>query len=161
MHGRFRRASGPVPVIADVRHNNMAFIPQGAEWYVADLVEEIRVAGRKRQTIYVNTVLIKADSPEAAFRKALCLGKKGNTRYKNTYGENVSCRFHGIRELNVVHEPIEDGCELFFRSKPRMTAEGIARMVSKKADLAVFRSTKTSTKGRSFPQSIADELFKK
>jgi len=145
----------------DVRKRNMAFIPPDAEWYVADLVEEIHVAGRKRQTIYVNTVLIKADSPEAAFKKALRIGKSGNTKYKNTYGEQVSCRFHGLRELNVVHEPIEDGCELFFRSKPNMTPEGIERMVSKKSDLAVFRLTKATTKGRSFPRSIADELKKK
>jgi len=139
----------------------MAFIPSDAEWYVADLVEEIHVIGRKRQTIYINTVLIKAASPDEAFRKATRIGKNCNTKYKNTYGEQVICRFHGIRELNVIHEPLEDGCEILFRSKPNMTQEGIKRMVSKRSDLAVFCLTKASTRGRSFPKSIAYELKKR
>lgn len=139
----------------------MAFIPPDAEWYVADLVEEIHVTGRKRQTIYINTVLIKASSPQEAFRKAIRIGKKGNTQYRNTYGERVICRFHGIRELNVVHDPLEDECEIFFRSKPNMTPEGITRMITKKGDLAVFRLTRATTKGRLFPKSIADKLRKR
>jgi len=139
----------------------MAFIPSDAEWYVADLVEEIHVTGRKRQTVYINTVLIRAASPDEAFKKATRIGKKSNTKYKNTYGELVVCRFHGVRELNVIHEPLEDGCEIFFRSKPNMTQEGIKRMVSKRADLAVFRVTRATTRGRSFPKSIADELKKR
>jgi Domain of unknown function (DUF4288) len=87
----------------------MAFIPKGALWYIADVVEELRVAGRKRQTVYINTILIKASSPEDAYVKSLKVGREANVSYKNMYGEKVDCRFRGLLNLNVIHEELGDG----------------------------------------------------
>src|SRR5580765_1915286 len=44
----------------------MAHVPKDAEWFLADLVQEIRVAGRRRNVVHVNHVIIHARSPEEA-----------------------------------------------------------------------------------------------
>ena len=139
----------------------MAFIPPDAEWYVADLVEEIHVTGRKRQTVYINTVLIRADSPEEAYKKAFKMGKEGKTNYKNLNGETFHCRFRGISELNVIHDELGDGCEISYRSKPSMTENGIKKLVSSKSNLAVFRAIKPKNMKNHFPASIAIALNKR
>ena len=139
----------------------MAFIPKDAQWYVADLVEEIRVTGRKRQTVWINTVLIRADSPAEAHKEALKLGKGGETKYKNLNGQSVHCRFRGIFELNVIQDQLGHGCEIFYRSKPSMTEKGIKRLVRPKSDFAVFRPIKPQNKQNHFPARIAAELEKR
>jgi hypothetical protein len=136
----------------------MAFIPNDAEWYVADLIEEIRVAGRRRNTVWINTVLIEANSPEDAYRKSLEVGRSGNTSYKNVYGERVSCKFRGIFQLNVIYEELKHGCELFFRSKPPLAESGIKRLLRKKQDLAVFSDFRPHTNKRLISKRVADEL---
>lgn len=136
----------------------MAFIPPDAKWYAADLVEEIRVPGRRRNHVWINTVLIRADSPQEAYDKALQLGRNGNTSYKNIYGAKVICKFRGIRELNVIHDALEHGCELFFRSKS-LTEKGIRRQISKKQDLGVFQAIRRMKGWKNmYPKNISDEL---
>ena len=139
----------------------MAFIPPNAKWYVADLVEEIRVPGRRRNHVWINTVLIRADSPEEAYRKSLQLGRDGNTSYKNISGQKVVCKFRGIKQLNVIHDSLEHGCELFFRSK-LLAEDGIKRQVSKKQSLAVFQTLRRMRAWKTFfPKKIADKLTKR
>lgn len=116
----------------------MAFIPKGSLWYIADVVEELHVVGRKRQTVFINTFLIKASSPEEAYTQSLKVGRNANVSYKNMYGEKVDCRFRGLLNLNVIHEELGHGCELFYRTKPRLTPKGIQRLITKKNDLGVF-----------------------
>jgi hypothetical protein len=53
----------------------MAFIPEGAKWYLAELVQELRVAGDSRNVIWRNLTLVRADSPEHAYQEALRLGR--------------------------------------------------------------------------------------
>lgn len=48
-----------------------AFNPKDAKWYLADLVVVIRVGQRKRVTVHVNTVLVRANTPGEAFKKAV------------------------------------------------------------------------------------------
>jgi hypothetical protein len=92
----------------------MGFIPKNAKWYLADLVEEIRVAGERRNVVHTNRTLIRADSPEEAHKKAVALGKGGDTKYKNLAGKTVTIRFRGIRELDVIHDELEHGAEIAF-----------------------------------------------
>lgn len=135
----------------------MAFIPKGALWYIADIVEELRVEGRKRQTVFINTFLIRASSPEDAYTKSLEVGRDANTSYKNMYGEKVDCRFRGLLNLNVVHEELGHGCELFYKSKTRLTLIGIRRLITKKRDLAVFADIPPLHK-QHFPKRIAEKI---
>ena len=138
----------------------MAFIPKGAFWYIASVVEELHVAGRKRQTVFINTFLIKASSPEEAYARSLKVGRDANVSYKNMYGEKVDCRFRGLLDLNVIHEELGDGCELFYRTKPRLTPQGIRRLITKKNELAAFADIPQKNQ-RHFPKKIAEELSRR
>jgi Domain of unknown function (DUF4288) len=61
----------------------MGYIPRKAKWYVAEIVEQIRVEGDPRYLVHTNTVLIRGDSPEEAYAKAVELGTDGQASYEN------------------------------------------------------------------------------
>ena len=44
----------------------MGYIPPDAKWYLADIVEQATIEDDPRRVIPINTILIHADSPEAA-----------------------------------------------------------------------------------------------
>src|SRR3954453_18231583 len=92
----------------------MGFIPQGARWDIAGLVLEHTIEGDHRNVIHVNTHLIEADSPEEAYRKADALGRAGEQDYANTEGKQVRITFQGLRDLDVIHDDLVDGAELFY-----------------------------------------------
>lgn len=87
----------------------MGFIPKDAHWYLADVVMEHRIEGDAQNVVHVNTHLVEAGSPDEAYVKALALGRGGEHDYENTDGRQVRVLFRGLRELNVIHEPLEDG----------------------------------------------------
>src|SRR5262249_26907387 len=96
------------------RFLNMAYIPDTATWYIAEIVEEISVETDPRKVIHRNTVLMNATSPEEAYSRSIELGKATETSYENPAGNRVSVRFRGLRDLIVVHDRLEHGAELFF-----------------------------------------------
>ena len=55
----------------------MGYIPEDAKWYLADIVLQIAVDDDPRSVVHINLVLIRADSPEEAYEKALALGAEG------------------------------------------------------------------------------------
>ncbi len=116
----------------------MAFIPKDAKWFLAELVEEIRVQGRKRNIVHINYTLIEANSPEVAYQKATELGKECNTEYRNESGKKVTIRFKGLRNLDVIHDPLEHGCELLYVEKLGVSPEGLSKLVRKKNELEAF-----------------------
>jgi hypothetical protein len=91
----------------------MGFIPKDARWYLAGLVLEHTVEGDPRNVVHVNTHLIEADSPDEAYQKANALGRAGELEYANSDGKQVRVAFRGLRDLDVIHEDLEDGAELF------------------------------------------------
>ena len=116
----------------------MAYIPENAEWFWADLVEEIRVEGSKRNIVHINCVLIRATSPEEAYTRALKRGKAGNQTYTNPAGKKVSIRFRGLRNLDVIHDDLEDGCEIMFSEKLGVSEAGIQKLIASKEQLEAF-----------------------
>jgi len=116
----------------------MAFIPDGAKWYLADLVVAISVGSRKKVTVHVNTVLVRADSPTEAHEKALALGRQEELRYENAQGEKVRFRFLGLRDLNVIHDELEHGCELIYSERLGRTMSQAKALVSRRSQLGVF-----------------------
>jgi hypothetical protein len=116
----------------------MAYIPKDAQWFLAQHVEEIRVQGHKRNIVHINYVLIRARTPKDAYQKALILGKRGNAKYKNPEGKNVTVRFLGLRDLDVIPFPLEHGCEIMFTERLGVTEAGIRRLVRKKSELEAF-----------------------
>ncbi len=116
----------------------MAYVPKDAEWFLAKLVEEFRVQGYKRNAVHINYVLIQAKTPTAAYRKAIELGKRSNNTWKNPGGKTVTHRFLGLRELDVIHDPLEHGCEIMYIERLGMSRVGLRKLVRKKKELEAF-----------------------
>jgi hypothetical protein len=62
----------------------MAYIPKDAEWFIADLVEEIRIQGSKRNVVHINSILVRANTPNKAYKKAIKFGKESNIKYETS-----------------------------------------------------------------------------
>jgi Domain of unknown function (DUF4288) len=116
----------------------MAYIPADAEWYLADVVIEIQVEGHPESIVHTNTMLIRAGSPEEAYEKALKLGEASEMEHQNIVGSKVTFRFRGLRDLNVIHDKLEDGSELVYHEQSVTDKHAITRWVTPKGQLAVF-----------------------
>jgi hypothetical protein len=54
----------------------MSYIPPDARWYLVEIVEEFRIESEPDNIVHTNMVLVRADSPEEAYRTHLPWGKK-------------------------------------------------------------------------------------
>ena len=106
-------------------------------WYVSELIVVCRVGKLpKGKPLYDRQIkVLRASDDEAAYRRALQLGKKENHSYKNSAGEQVYWRFAGIGNLEALQdEQISDGTEIHSqleRGDPK-------RKIRRKRDLTVF-----------------------
>jgi hypothetical protein len=82
--------------------------------------------------------LVRADSPDEAYEKAMALGKRGNTKYRNPGGKTVTIRFRGLKELNVIHDELEHGSEIAFSRDVGVSEKRIKKWISSKRKLGVF-----------------------
>jgi hypothetical protein len=122
----------------------VGYIPEGAEWYLADLVVEISVEAELRTVLHINTVLVHANDAEKAYEKALSFGKRSiGEPYRNSAGALVTMSFLGLRELAVIHEPLEDGAELFYEEHVGLTPEKTRQLILEKSQLSVFAPLQT------------------
>ncbi|MDQ3117110.1 MAG: DUF4288 domain-containing protein [Verrucomicrobiota bacterium] len=116
----------------------MAYVPDDAHWFLANLVEEIQVEGAKRNVVHINYVIVEAASPEDAYKRAIKIGKQANQSYVNTHGKRVTIRFRGLNNLDVIHDPLEHGCEIMFRETLGLSESAIQKLLSLKGKLEVF-----------------------
>ena len=138
----------------------MGFIPKGARWYLAGLMLEHTIEGDARNVVHVNTHLIEADSPEEAYQKANALGRRGEMEYANTDGKPVRVAFRGLRDLDVIHDELEDGAELFFEECVGIPEDDLAGWVKPKEELAVFAPRPVrSDRPNYLPEEFADLLL--
>jgi hypothetical protein len=117
----------------------MAYIPKDAEWFLAELVEEFVVHGYKRNAVHINYVLIQARTPDEAYSKAIKLGRQHQGTWKNPAGQTVTHRFVGLRDLDVIYDPLEHGCEIMFIERLGLSRAGLRKLVRKKKQLEAFR----------------------
>jgi hypothetical protein len=117
----------------------VAYIPSDAKWYVAELIQEITVEGDPRNVVHRNFVLIRADSPESAYNRALLLGQEGEVSYDNPAGKRVRIMFRGLSDLSVIYDELDHGAELLFEEKVGVSNEQIEKWVLPKEQLNVFR----------------------
>lgn len=117
----------------------MAWIPENIKWYFADLIVEIVVDNSLGNCVHQNTVLIRADSPEDAYEKALELGQEENSEYKNPEGITVQSTFRGIKNVCPIYDPLEHGAELYFEEVEDVSEEEIQNMIRSKEKLAIFK----------------------
>jgi hypothetical protein len=116
----------------------MAYVPKNAEWFLADLVLEIRVEGSRRNVVHINHVIIHARSPEDAYSRAMRLGKRDAISYQNPHGKKVTIRFRGLGNLDVIYDPLGDECEIMFEEKLGVSEKGIRKLIVPKRELEVF-----------------------
>jgi hypothetical protein len=136
----------------------MAYIPKDAKWYLAWLVQEITVADDPRNIVHTNLMLVRADSADEAYQRALELGKQSEMTYENPDGKSVVCAFRGIRDMNVIHDEIEHGAELNYEEKVGVTKDEIERMLTPRERLTIFRPDDNSPKPNNIAKDIAEEL---
>src|SRR5690349_728209 len=118
----------------------MAYVPGDAKWYLAEIVEEIKVEGASTNVIHNNLVLIHANSPEEAYEKASARGEEANITYENTEGQTVTVTFRGLSELNMIMDELEDGVEIAYEEMEDLSEEEIQEMLPVKEELGVFQA---------------------
>jgi len=136
----------------------MGYIPKDAEWYLARLVQEITVERDPRNVVHTNLVLVRADSPEDAYQKAIELGAQGEIAYENPQGRNVTITFRGLNGLGVIHDPLEHGAELEYTEQVNMDEAALKRWVSSKEDLSVFAPIEPSNGPDYRAREVMDKL---
>jgi len=122
----------------------MAFIPKDAVWYIAQVVLEFTVEGEAQNVVHVNYLLVRANSPEDAYEKALRLGHEHKSEYFNSDKKRVRVLFRGLRNLTVVFEDIEHGAELLYEEKVGISQQVLDTLIQPKESLAVFKPIERS-----------------
>jgi len=109
------------------------------EWYLAELVMKITVTDDPRNVVHQNLVLIRADSADQAYEKAIQVGKKEEISYDNPAGKAVHFHFEGVSDLvDIIEEDLEDGVELDFHYTVAMPDEKIRALVPPRDRLRAF-----------------------
>jgi hypothetical protein len=116
----------------------MAHIPANAKWWLADLVVEFIIEGQTGNVVHYNLTLIRAESAEQAYDKAVANGKRHEATYTNTDGERVTVRFRGLREMTVIYDELEDGAELLYEEGNDLSQDQVLAAVKPKEKLAAF-----------------------
>jgi Domain of unknown function (DUF4288) len=116
----------------------MGFVPKDAEWYLAEIVQELTVADDPRNIVWRNLTLIHANSPDEAYERAIALGRSGDTEYLNPAGKLVTVRFRGLSHLDVIHDALEHGAELMFWSEVGVGADDLQKLLRPKEELQLF-----------------------
>jgi hypothetical protein len=140
----------------------MAYIPDDAKWYIAEIVQENRIEGDTQSVVYVNWNLIRADSPEEAYDRAMELGQNLERDYENTDGKTVTVRFRGLSDLHVIHDELEHGAELIYEKFDAVEDDEMAKYVLDKSQLSVFQPYEPPSPDSPnlMPASVAAELMK-
>jgi Domain of unknown function (DUF4288) len=116
----------------------MGYVPPDAKWWLADLILEFRFEGEGGNLVHYNLTLVRADSAEEAYSKALRFGTQHEDTYTNTDGRVVTVRFRGLRDLLVIHHDIKDGSELLYEEEADVTEERMVAAIKTKDKLSVF-----------------------
>ncbi len=138
----------------------MGCIPKDARWYLAEIVMEIAIQDDPRNVVHLNTTLVRADSPDEAYQRAQELGAEGATSYKNSHQKMVTIRYRGLRSLEVIHEELEHGAELAYSERVAVREEEIAKLITAKGKLGVFRPIMSSQAPDYGSSEVREEALK-
>jgi Domain of unknown function (DUF4288) len=114
------------------------WIPKDGKWYLADIIMEFKVGSDDGNTIHSNLRLVRADSPEEAYEKALLLGQESELIYDNLDGEKVTVRFRGLRDLYVIYDEFEHGAEILYTEYEDLSEDALTKMITAKEHLSIF-----------------------
>jgi Domain of unknown function (DUF4288) len=116
----------------------MPYIPANANWWLADLIVEFTIEGEDGNAVHYNLTLVRADSADEAYAKAVRLGERHEVTFTNTDGKLVNVRFRGLRDLMVIHDELEDGAELLYEEEADVAEDRILAAIRPKHKLSVF-----------------------
>jgi hypothetical protein len=87
----------------------------GGHWYTAVLVLRSSIADAPEQEPLcdVQYRILEAPDHEAAYAKAMTLGKSASQEYENADGEQVVWRFVGLHDLTKLDDAPADGVEVY------------------------------------------------
>lgn len=139
----------------------MTNIPEGAQWYLAEIVEEIKVEGASTNVIHNNLVLIHANSPEEAYDKAIAKGEESNMTYENTDGQTVTITFRGLSELNVIMDELEDGAEIAYEEMEDLSEDEVQDLLSPREELGIFQVSEPDPSTPNYAsKDVMDEVMR-
>ena len=106
-------------------------------WYAAVLLlgSEVQSPSADESPVDHQVRLIAAADSEAAYQRALSLGKSEEHSYENAFGQIVRWRFLGLHDLVEFLAPPSEGSEVF----SFMASKGTAWLPLPKEKLTVFR----------------------
>jgi len=116
-------------------------------WYVATYIERFEFPDEdtsdpeRRCRAWKNTILIKAKSPEEAYRKAVQEATlTSDTEWTKDNGRIKGGRlvFEGLTSLLPIYDKLEDGSEIFWEDYPRSKVKTIKGMIRQKSELEAF-----------------------
>jgi hypothetical protein len=129
-------------------------------WWIATIVEryehfdENKTNLNRRCTAWMNTVLIKADSRDEAYRKAIAQGKMSTDSICGPEGGRQGhWVFEGLASLLPIYEKLEDGAEIMWEQAVNITVKTVKTSVKEKRKLECFQdaeagsTTNDGTKG--------------
>jgi uncharacterized protein DUF4288 len=148
----------PTKPLVPIQGEHIPYIPPGARWYIAEILQEIRVEGDVRNIVHKNLTLIRADSPQEAYERALSLGRESETSYENPDGKQVHITFRGLSELNVIGDELDHGAEILYEDKVAVSEDQIERWIVPKNQLAAFRDIDPSSGPNYSSKEIMDDV---
>ncbi len=110
-------------------------------WYVASFVVESRIEGVFEPIVLIESILLRAESPEAVFIKAAsrCASSDIENEYRNKFGEVVSQRYLGIHDIEDLQtEQPEDELVLQVRVVSNKLQVEANSLVRTKNELSLF-----------------------
>jgi len=124
--------------------SNRSKLVEGRNWYLSHEVlyaETGREAPTERLTVWENLILIRANSPDQAYKKAMKHGKMSEDKVRIN-GKTGKLRFLGLRDLVLIYEQLEDGAELEWHEM-QLTKVKMKKLLHAKERLHAFNPTKT------------------
>ena len=118
-------------------------------WWIASYIERFQwrssgpIGPSSKCLAYENTILIRADSRDRAYQKAMAFGAQGSDRRWRKYGEPPGQLgrwvFEGVTSLLPIYERLSDGAEVEWLEHRNTTVGAVKKRVKDKRTLAVFR----------------------
>jgi Domain of unknown function (DUF4288) len=113
------------------------------------------IEGDSRNVVHINTHFMEAESPEAAYEKAVGLGRLSEQVFLNTESKEVRVVFRGLRGLDVIHDPLEVGSEIVYSESVGVSEEELSRWLLPKERLGVFAPRRSKRDGPNYlPESV-------
>jgi hypothetical protein len=111
------------------------------KWYLSYEVLFFELADKSPQTgilVWENLVLICANDPEEAFKKATDHGRLSEEELLIN-DERGFCKFKGIRKLVPIYEDLNDGAELEWHEF-ELSPKQMESLIPQKEELQAFQS---------------------